>query len=142
MLQLLPPTSKNVTKMPPINYQSELGQARCHAIMLQKHNSSCREDAGTGCWLFTGSKNGDGYCQVGCFHHYSFPLTNNKSKDLHKEEFRSWASRSQLTNGLSPPRRCIYSCQWHKRTRARQPSLRHPRMLQPGSPYRRVPSPE
>lgn len=44
---------------------TELGQARARAIIQDKHNSNvCEIDPFTSCWLFTGSRNTDGYGQV------------------------------------------------------------------------------
>lgn len=49
--------------MAPINLAQELGQARCHELMVDKRNRSSTVNR-TGCWLYTGSKNNDGYGQV------------------------------------------------------------------------------
>ena len=51
--------------MPPrIDYGQEIGQARAVQIIAQAKEKRCHEDPETGCWLFTGSKNTDGYGQV------------------------------------------------------------------------------
>jgi len=49
---------------PRLNYITELGRARCHQIAQQKRLSNCEVDNFTGCWLFNGSTNNDGYRQV------------------------------------------------------------------------------
>lgn len=55
--------------MPPrarMDYLAELGQARCHALVVRKHSDgrACVTHPDTGCWLFQGSLNTDGYGQV------------------------------------------------------------------------------
>jgi len=58
---------RHVAVMPPrrapINYLAELGQQRAAEVVREKHRDSS-DDNSTGCWLFTGSKNNDGYGQV------------------------------------------------------------------------------
>ena len=57
-----------------INYMQELGQARAHQIMVEKHLSSTFQPDDTGCWIFMGSTNNDGYGQV----------YTKKNSDLHR----------------------------------------------------------
>lgn len=49
-----------------LNYVEDLGQARCAQLIRVKHNdrSTCEIHLQTGCWLFRGSLNTDGYGQV------------------------------------------------------------------------------
>lgn len=47
-----------------MDYVVELGQARCVALVQTKRAESCEENPQTGCWLFQGSLNTDGYGQV------------------------------------------------------------------------------
>lgn len=70
--------------MPPrarIDYLTEVGQARAHAIVMQKRAQNCQVSADTGCWLFTGSRNTDGYGQVSLTsltsHHQAHPQRAN-----------------------------------------------------------------
>jgi hypothetical protein len=49
---------------PRLNYNQELGRARAHAILNEKYLNRCEIDDDTGCWLFTGSLNTDGYGQI------------------------------------------------------------------------------
>ncbi|KAL1981753.1 hypothetical protein VTN96DRAFT_2180 [Rasamsonia emersonii] len=50
--------------MPHMDYAVELGQDRCHDIVMTKYRESCTIDEATGCWFFKGSRNTDGYGQV------------------------------------------------------------------------------
>ena len=58
-----------------INYALELGQARAHAIMREKKQTSS-ETNDIDCWIFTGSLNTDGYGQVKLTprRYYSLPV--------------------------------------------------------------------
>lgn len=47
-----------------LDYEAELGRARCHHLVMEKKRTSCVTDGATGCWLFSGSLNTDGYGQV------------------------------------------------------------------------------
>lgn len=53
----MPPT-------PRMSYNTHLGRARCHATMHDKYANSCTIDPVTGCWLYQGSLNTDGYAQI------------------------------------------------------------------------------
>lgn len=48
---------------PPLDYIQLLGQQECQQIVRDKRRG-CTEDPITGCWLYSGSANNDGYCQV------------------------------------------------------------------------------
>jgi hypothetical protein len=50
-----------------LNYAQEIGPARAHNIVRTKYQETCTMDHGTGCWLFNGSTNNDGYGQVSYF---------------------------------------------------------------------------
>jgi len=55
--------------MPPrLNYAVEVGQARAHQIVIDKHQNNS-EGNSTDCWIFTGSLNTDGYGQVSATGH-------------------------------------------------------------------------
>lgn len=65
---------------PRLNYQTALGRARAHQILFDKHQHSCENDAVTGCWLFTGSLNTDGYGQVFAKKNADLRLTGRSSQ--------------------------------------------------------------
>lgn len=48
---------------PRLNYSTEVGQARAHQIVMAKRQEFPTSNE-MGCWLFTGSRNNDGYGQV------------------------------------------------------------------------------
>lgn len=56
---------------PQIDIVADLGPDRC-AALVQHHQARCRRLDDTGCWLHTGSRNTNGYSQVGP---WLWPLT-------------------------------------------------------------------
>lgn len=61
--------------MPPsIDIMTEVGVARAHNMVRDKHRTA-QIDQATGCWLFSGSKNTDGYGQI----------FGKKNSDMHRK---------------------------------------------------------